>query len=143
METLDYKDSVNRASKSTGRGESEQHLNFKNFIAKHPEILQLPGGLTGRTEYPLPSGDSLDVFFEHKDEWIGVEVKSQLSPASDIIRGIFQCIKYRAVIEACQVSQELPKNARAVLVLESALLEELVPLKNILGVEVLDNVKPK
>jgi len=93
-------------------------------------------------EYLLPSGDSVDVLFRHGDEWIAVEVKSKLSPEADIVRGIFQCIKYQAMIEAYQASIELPQDARAILVIEAPLPRHLVPLKNMLGVEVLEGVSP-
>ena len=91
----------------------------------------------------MPSGDTVDVLFGEQDEWVAAEVKSKLSPEADIVRGIFQCIKYRAVIEAYQASKSLRQGARSVLVLEDALPGDLVPLKNMLGVEVLDRVEPE
>jgi hypothetical protein len=143
LATPNYQGALQKATSFRAGGESEHHKKLKHFVASHPEILQLPTGLLGRTEYPLPSGDSVDVLFEHREEFIGVEVKSQLSPAADIIRGIFQCIKYQAVIEAYQAVQQLPQNTRVVLVLESMLPAHLVPLKNMLGVEILENIKPQ
>ena len=140
--TSNYNGAVNKASRFRAGGESAQHKKLKKFVANHPEILHLPMGLAGRTEHSLPSGDCLDVLFERRGEYIGAEVKSKISLEADIVRGIFQCIKYRAVIEAYQASQELPQNARVVLILGGALPKHLVPLKNMLGVEVLDNVKP-
>jgi hypothetical protein len=143
LATPNYQGALQKATSFRAGGESEHHKKLKHFVASHPEILQLPTGLLGRTEYPLPSGDSVDVLFEHREEFIGVEVKSQLSPEADIIRGIFQCIKYQAVIEAYQAVQQLPQNTRVVLVLESMLPVHLVPLKNMLGVEILENIKPQ
>ncbi len=70
-------------------------------------------------------------------------MKSRHSPEVDLVRGIFQCIKYRAVIEAYQASQGLPQDGRAVLVPEELFPQRLVPLKNMLGVEVLENVTPR
>jgi hypothetical protein len=139
----DYRDIVSQASEFQGGSESEEHRRLKAFAAANPQLIGLPAGLTGITEYSLPSGDRLDVFFQHGDEWIAVEVKSRLSPEADITRGIFQCIKYRAVLEAYQASLELPQESRALLVLEEVFPKHLVPLKNVLGVEVLDRVKPK
>lgn len=139
----DYRDTVPRASTFRAGGESEQHRQLKEFVARSPHLLDLPAGLSSTQEFPLPSGDSVDVLFQHREQWIGVEVKSALSPEADVIRGMFQCIKYRAVIEAYQASLEVPQDARAVLVLEDALPRQLVALKNMLGVEVLDRVKPR
>jgi len=132
---------INKAAKYKAAGESKHHKKLKDFVAKHPQAIRLPLGTSnGETEYALPSGDTVDVLFVRGADWIGVEVKSKISPEADIARGIFQCIKYRAVIEAYQASQGLPQNARALLVLESKLPPALVALKNTLGVEVLDEV---
>lgn len=79
--------------------------------------------------------------FQHKD-WVAVEVKSAISPTPDILRGLFQCVKYRAVIEAVQATELLPQNARALLVLEGALPSELLPIKNTLRIEVIEHVTP-
>jgi hypothetical protein len=140
---VDYQDVVSRAADFRAGGESEDHRRLKEYVARTPHLLGLPGNLVGEIECPLPSGDSIDVLFGEQDEWVAAEVKSKLSPEADIVRGIFQCIKYRAVMEAYQASRGLPQGARAVLVLEDALPGHLVPLKNMLGVEVLDRVQPR
>ena len=59
----------------------------------------------------------------------------------DIVRGLYQCVKYLAILEARQAAKRLPQNARTVLILENAFPNELMPLKHILGVEVIDDVK--
>lgn len=138
----DLRDTMSIASSFRAGGETDEHCRLKDFVASNPQVLQLPVGLKGTLEYSLPSGDSVDVLFQHGDRWIAVEVKSRLSPSPDIARGVFQCIKYRAVLEAYQASLQLPQDARAILVLEDPFPDELVSLKNMLGVEVLDNVKP-
>jgi len=70
-----------------------------------------------------------------------VEVKSALSSEADIVRGLFQCVKYRAVLEAQQASEGLPQSARAILVLQAKLPSKLQALKNVLGVELVDEIK--
>lgn len=70
-----------------------------------------------------------------------MEVKSAISNDADIARGIFQCVKYKAVLEAMQLSSGLPQNARAILALETKLSPKLVALKNLLGVEVVESVR--
>jgi len=57
-----------------------------------------------KTEYDLLSGDRLDVYFEcKKKKHVAVEVKPSTSPEGDVLRGIFQCVKYQAVMNAARV----------------------------------------
>lgn len=140
----DYTSIVAKASRLFGGGESEQHKALKEYVAHNPAVIGLKATTpTGVTEYALPSGDSLDVSFNDKKIWVAAEVKSAISDEADIIRGLFQCIKYRAVMEAVLVSQAQPQNARAILVLESDFPQSLISLRNILGVEVVEGVTPK
>lgn len=84
-----------------GRGEGEEHKNLKEYVRSHPEILGIKGAVKAKTEYPLPSGDRLDVYFELSNgNKIAVEVKPSISDDADLIRGIFQCVKYGSVLEA-------------------------------------------
>jgi hypothetical protein len=141
---VDYSALLAKASAFRGGGESDGHKRLKFYVAQHPEALRLPSTISaGTTEYKLPSGDSLDVLFRDRDDWIAAEVKSSMSGPDDILRGMFQCIKYRAVIEAYQAANFLPQNARAILVLEEALPEGLIPLKHILEIEVIENIAPQ
>jgi len=131
-----------RAASFGGGGESAEHRKLKLFVAGHPEIVGLPAKLTGDTEHPLLSGDVLDVFFQHGQDSIAVEVKSALSSEADIVRGMFQCVKYRAVLEAQQAADGLAQSARAVLALEAKLPSKFQALKNVLGIELVDEIKP-
>ncbi|MBW3540226.1 MAG: hypothetical protein KY476_08145 [Planctomycetes bacterium] len=137
---IEFRKLLAQASRFRAGPESDEHRRLKEHVARSPQLLQLPTGITGQMEYALPSGDSIDVLFKGRHEWIAAEVKSRLSPESDIVRGFFQCVKYRALIEAYQASQGLPACARAVLVLETVLPNRLLPLKNLLGVELLERV---
>lgn len=142
--SVDYSEVLTKAAVFRGGGESDRHKNLKHFVAQHPETIYLPPTTpNGETEYPLPSGDRLDVLFRDKDDWIAVEVKASISGVDDIVRGMFQCVKYRAVIEAYQATKSLSQSARTILVLESSLPDALIPLKNILGIEVIENVVPQ
>jgi hypothetical protein len=137
-----YEHVVSDASTFHPGGEGQDHRRLKEFIAANPHVVGVPAGLTGMLEYPLPSGDCVDVLFQNGDAWLAVEVKGRHSPEADVARGIFQCIKYQAIVEAYQTSKELPPDARAILVLEASLPVRLVPLKDLLDVEVIDNVSP-
>ena len=91
-------------------------------------------------EHRLPSGDKVDVFFENKKEHIEIEVKSIFSDSADVTRGLYQCIKYQAVLEARQAAMGKPKNVHTMLALYGQLPTELVSLRNVLGVEVVENI---
>lgn len=138
---VDYSRILEKAKSYRGGGEGVEHKQLKSFIANHPEIIGLAKNTPkGDLEEPLPSGDTLDVSFKQSDDWIGVEIKSHISSVSDITRGIFQCVKYRAVMEAVQIAKMEVQNSRVILVLGGALPDELLVLKNLLGVEVIENV---
>ena len=125
-------------------GESRAHGRLKHYIAEHSEAVGLPRTLgKGQAEMPLPSGDKLDVLFNDGKDAIAIEVKSTISQEADIARGIYQCVKYVAVLEAQQSAIGLPKSARAILVLEDRLPPILWDLKNRLGVELFQEVKPR
>lgn len=137
----DFSAIVSRASGGFGGGEGEDHKALKLFVAKHPEIVGLSAASErGKNEVQLPSGDSLDVSFQDRKSWVAAEVKAAISSEQDITRGLFQCVKYRAVMEAVQIATKCPQNARAVLVLAGSLPHSLIALRNILGVEVVENV---
>ena len=51
-----------------------------------------------------------------------------------------QGVKYQAVLEARQTANGQPQNVRTILALGGELPDELLPLKNILGIEVYEKV---
>lgn len=142
----DYSGIVSDASKlrsgsGRGGGEGERHDMLKRYVAQNPTCIGLPLGTpTGALEVALASGDCLDVSFQLASKWVAVEVKSSISGPADIVRGLFQCVKYRAVMAATQAASGVLQDARAVLVLEGKLDQEHVPLRNILGVEIFDGI---
>jgi hypothetical protein len=124
-----------------GVGESQAHREFKNLVSKNPQLLGLPISVgIGEVEFMLPSNDVADVLFKNGSEWVVAEVKSHISDIHDIYRGLYQCIKYQALIEAYQREIGESPNCRVVLVLEGNLPEDLLVLKNILQVEVIDEI---
>jgi hypothetical protein len=138
----DFSSIIDPVTKLRLGGEGSRHLELKNYVANNPVCIGLaPNVPLGKTEFPLQSGDFLDVSFEHRGLWIAAEVKSSISAEADIVRGFFQCVKYRAVMEAVQLTRDEPRNVRALLVLETSLPRPLIALRNTLGVEVIDNVK--
>lgn len=140
----DFTPFVNKASRGFGGGESDEHKALKEYVAQNPKVIGLGASTPlGTTEHLLPSGDCLDVSFGGKKIWVAAEVKPSASAEGDIVRGLFQCVKYRAVMEAVLLTELRPQNARALLVLESKFPQSLIPLRNMLGVEVIENISPK
>ena len=118
---------------------SPEHRMLRDYIALNPDSISASEfGSTGSTEYPLKSGDSIDVRFENEGSILAVEVKSRRSSNDDIQRGIFQCVKYSAVLEAEQRLEKSPKDVSALLVLERTLNRENKRIANKLVVPWID-----
>lgn len=134
----DFSDFVAAASKFRGGGgESEAHRDLKHFVAQHPELVGLPrSAAPGSTEFRLPSGDVVDVLFVWQGVRHAVEVKSHISSDEDITRGLFQCVKYDAVLRACIVAENSEDDATCTLIVGRSLSEPLVSLRRLLGIEV-------
>lgn len=124
-----------------GGGESDEHKRLKEYVSTHPQVVDLPRATgKGQVEYAFPSADAVDVLFIHGQKWIGVEVKAKHSTLEDIVRGLYQCIKYRALIQAQQMVEQEAPNAETVLLIEGKFPRDLLGLKNTLGIEVIDSV---
>lgn len=131
------------ATTAFGGGESDSHKNLKLYVAQNPACIGMArSSPKGQMEYPLASGDALDVSFCSSDQWIAAEVKSRISDERDIVRGLFQCVKYKAVMAATQLVTKSEASVESVLVLERELPKSLVPLRNMLGVTVFQNIRP-
>jgi len=138
----DFTPILKRASEGKGGGEGPEHAALKKWVAANPALLKLPNSAIPTQEAPLPSGDRIDVLFTTAEEWIAVEVKPASSPPEDIVRGLFQCVKYQAVIEAYRPTILQPRTARAILVLEGAFPDEHRPLLAMLGTDVREHIVP-
>lgn len=129
-------------SANTGGGESEAHKQLKEYVLSNPSLIGIKHKIQrSGVEHKLPSGDSLDVYFACRKIHIGVEVKSSVSNDEDILRGLYQCVKYQAVLEAQQTVENTKVDIRCVLVLEAKLPQRLLPVKNMLNVEVVDDIR--
>lgn len=88
-----------------------------SFILNHPEAISLKDLILADSEHYLPSGDRLDVYFELKDgTHIAVEIKPSISLDNDITRGIFQYVKYYAVMDALRIIECAEYEIRTILV---------------------------
>ena len=127
-----------------GPAESEAHERLKDYVSKHPRSVKLRQSLApGDTEVVLPSGDKVDVLFQSENCRIAVEIKSRISNETDMRRGLFQCVKYRAILRACRSLEGGNYEADALLALEDSLPKELIPVRNTLGVTVIENIRVK
>ena len=118
--------------------ESQEHRELKEYVANNPFVIGLPrSSPSGRTEYLFPSADSADVVFATSRQLVGVEVKSRISNDADLNRGIFQAVKYQALLRAEQRARLESPTATAVLVSERTLPDKLKNLADTLGIEVI------
>jgi hypothetical protein len=134
-------------NRSGAGGESDAHRALKQYVLNHPAEFGAQSCEFSQAEYALRSGDSIDVFFCSPQQWIGVEVKSLVSDRmiEDYQRGIYQVVKYRAVLEA-QAGVDhphKPPSIRVLLVLEGRLPTIYRDLARHLGVDVCENVGVK
>jgi hypothetical protein len=82
-----------------GVGESAEHIEFKRLVSQRPDLLGLPmRAAPGELEFMFGSGDAVDVLFRTSKEWVAVEVKSRRSSEDDVRRGLYQCVKYAALL---------------------------------------------
>jgi hypothetical protein len=98
---------------SRGRGGEGPHHRYLRLWAKeHPqEVLSKLAVQRSETEVDLPSGDRVDVVYYAADRTIAIEVKSRDSNAEDLTRGVYQCVKYKAVLRAMDMRLDPPVSA--------------------------------
>ena len=120
-------------------GEGEEHNSIKNYISCHPESIGIKDVLISKTEYDLLSGDRLDVYFECKRNChIAVEVKPSSSSENDVTRGIFQCVKYQAVMDASRIADYGNYNNKVILVLAGHMSQKNKQLANDLSIKYIE-----
>ncbi len=129
------------AKYGTAGGESEDHRRLKEYLKENPQLLGLSKKLEGAVEYRFESCDEIDVLFKSSPTWVGVEVKGQCAIPGEIMRGIFQCAKYKALLEATQRYEQVEVDSRVILVLGGVLPPELRSVVGLLSIEVIENIE--
>lgn len=125
-------------------GEGPQHKALKEYIFEHPESIGVRSVVKRDKEFVLLSGDRLDVYFEQNDGTrIAVEVKSKISPDDDILRGLYQCVKYKAILDAENKTHGQFGKTHSTLVIEGTLSESNQQVKDSLGVTVIEGFVKK
>ena len=108
-----------------GDGEGPNHEALRLWVQQHPQrVVSGLRGVVAETEVALLSGDRVDVVYRTAREVITIEVKSRDSNCDDLQRGIYQCVKYRAVM-AAQEEEGLGRPVRTLLVTETPLPVDL------------------
>src|SRR5690606_389337 len=120
------------ADRPVGKGESREHKRLKAWAARNPVELGLAQAFKGTPEKGLLSGDRIDVLFTDGTSFVAVEVKSTLSTDDDLRRGVYQCVKYRAVVAAQE--SPVPVTVRTMLLSERELPDDLRARARELGV---------
>jgi hypothetical protein len=106
------KDGVQTGRRYGPGGEGPLHKALRLWVCDNPQALSRRfAGALAETEFDLDSGDRVDVVYQCADRTIVIEVKSRISNAIDLRRGVFQCIKYRAVKCAMDVRPDPPVEA--------------------------------
>lgn len=122
-------------------GEGAEHKALKNYVQQNPERFGIKRVLHSSTEKMLFSADRLDVYFEtQSNKHIAVEVKPQTSPDEDVMRGIFQCVKYKAVMDAERVADYGNYDNEVILVIGGEMSMSNRQLASDLGIKYFDNV---
>lgn len=124
--------------KAGGYPESEKHKALKRWAIANPAFFEKYGKFRqGVNEAALESGDKLDALLSNQKTRLAIEVKASNAPDSEVFRGIFQCIKYRATLRAMQTADSVIPNANAVLLLTHAAPAEALRLARRLRVDIL------
>lgn len=105
--------------KPGGGGEGENHKFLRLWVKNNPDEIISESHVRAETEVVLKSADRVDVVYFMKNATLAIEVKSKDSNELDLERGIYQCIKYRAVMQA--MDPRTASNVSALLVTEQPL----------------------
>jgi hypothetical protein len=85
--------------KKKSKAEGPRHLKLKEYVAHNPECIGTSAEISGQLEFPFLSGDECDVVFDVSDDKaVVVEIKN--GERGELVKGIYQAIKYRALMTA-------------------------------------------
>ena len=115
-----------------GPGEGPNHKALRLWVLGNPEHIDSRfGDAEAVTEKELLSGDRVDVVYVARSDILAIEVKSRDSNRNDLVRGLYQCVKYRAVLKA---QERKGRTVQSMLVTETKLPLDLVSLAERLDV---------
>jgi hypothetical protein len=101
------KDGIPTGRKYGAGGEGPFHKSLRLWVESNPAAIRRAFiDASTETEVDLDSGDRVDVVYKLSDRIVVLEVKSRISDEIDLKRGVFQCVKYRAVRKAMDVRDD-------------------------------------
>jgi len=111
--SLDESELNHFASQSGPKGKSLEHIAMQEFIRSNPAAATKLAGVlqSSSCEYLFWSLDRVDVIAKTDDEWVGFEVKPSTSPFDELRKGIYQAVKYGALIKADLLDRGLVRRA--------------------------------
>lgn len=139
LTTVDHIKKIKKSVYVTG-GEGKEHKALKEYISNHPESIGIHGVKFAKTEYDLLSGDRLDVYFKcKKKQHYAIEVKPKSSSEGDILRGVYQCVKYKAVMDAMRVIDNDNYENNTILVIAGEMTDFVRQVANDLNVRYIES----
>ncbi len=129
------KDGAEKDGIPRGRGgEGENHKALRLWVTENSKkIAPRLKGVRSETEVELLSGDRVDSVYYADGQTLAIEVKSSTSNWYDLQRGIYQCVKYQAVMKAMDPREDAVVSA--LLVTEDKLDGTLKALAKQLGIK--------
>lgn len=121
-------------------GESPAHLKLKEWVACNPCAIGLPADARPSVEHEFPSGDRVDVLFRLGFRAWAVEVKTAEAPDLELQRGVYQSVKYQALLRAVQKVHCAPPVGQALLVCGGPASEVVQQVADLLGIRVVASV---
>lgn len=99
------------------RPESKEHKLIKAWVCQNPDWFDHYGKFKpGVNEHCLSSGDRLDAYFDNGRQYLAVEVKASHASEAELMRGVYQCVKYKALLRAERIALRQAPLGDAVLV---------------------------
>lgn len=101
-------------------GEGPAHKALRLWVRDNPaKILPRLKSVRSKTEVELLSGDRVDNVYYADSATVAIEVKSAKSNWYDLQRGVYQCVKYRAILKAMDPRDDA--DIKALLITETPL----------------------
>lgn len=115
-------------------GEGDNHKALRIWVTNNSKIVAPTlKGVRAETEVELLSGDRVDSVYYADGITLAIEVKSSTSNWYDLQRGIYQCVKYQAVLRAMDPREDAVVDV--LLITEEPLDGNLRALAKLIGVK--------
>jgi len=124
-------------------GKSPEHQAIQNWLQNNSSTVGIAsneGIVFEQQEYLFWSLDRLDLLLKTSNEWIGIEVKPSGASDDEIRKGLYQVIKYRALLDAELLAEGLPQSSSCILVTGGLFPPSLKALAERFQIRVIENV---